>query len=473
MKKLKISNFKAFGDKPVVFGGETKEGAPMNILCYGENGSGKSSAYEAIKYIFHKERIENEKIPAHLQGSALNNAKMQILIDYKNRKTSAQPVILINDVPFETFDKSNYYVYMLTGDDLAVNKHIDVNKLLKSVYLAKHNIDADLTDEVLNCILEEVNRSLKTFFFEDVTISSSQNAAYRILLTDEKQNLSSDDNLGVLFNEARLHLVSLLLILETVQIMSPYKKEFKKILVLDDIVTSLDMANRMFLYQYLIKKFSLYQIVLFTHNTSFYNLCDHFLKDKALDSHWLRQGIFEYNHSHIVYSKSADRISTIKTELSEHPEQVHNIGNEVRQYFEVLVHQYAMLLMAGAKEDLASLLGDIQKKCEAREFHISESGVENLHDLFKSINNVLHNIPEERQLQSIKRAIDRFNNATEGVDKLAENLQAMTIYQKVALHQSSHGHEGLPDLTEKEIRASLHVLSKMEKTLKDMKIERI
>lgn len=31
MRKLTISNFKAFGENPVVFGGETAEGKPMTF----------------------------------------------------------------------------------------------------------------------------------------------------------------------------------------------------------------------------------------------------------------------------------------------------------------------------------------------------------------------------------------------------------------------------------------------------------
>lgn len=49
----------------------------------------------------------------------------------------------------------------------------------------------------------------------------------------------------------------------------------------------------------------------------------------------------------------------------------------------------------------------------------------------------------------------------------------MSIYQKVVLHQSSHGHEGLPNLSGKEIKASIEVMKKIEDTIKKMKIERI
>lgn len=475
MRKLTISNFKAFGENPVVFGGETAEGKPMNILCFGENGSGKTSVYEAIKLAFHKERIEQERIPARYQGLERINASRQILIEYKNKKSVAEPLIEINGVSFETFNKDYYNVYMLNGNDIKVNGFLDLDIFLKSLYLAKHNIDTELTDESYLCILSEVNLSLQKFFYEDISLTSSQNAAYRIVIQDFNQKLVSDDNLNLLFNEAKLNLVALLLALESIQLFAPPERRSKKILVLDDIFTSLDVANRMFLYEYLVTKFGEFQVILLTHNTSFYNLCDFFLKeDDKRNRLWLRQGIYEYNNSHKVYAISTENIITdIERKLNNHPEHIHSIGNDVRQYFEVLLHRYTLLLMAGAKEELSNLLVDIQKKCSNRSFHVAGNRIETYNDLIKSIVSILKDVPLDNQLNKINNVIARFNDSNDGVDKLAEQLQAMTIYQKVALHKSSHGHQGLPDLSAKEIKASLEVLRKMEDTIKKMKVERI
>ena len=130
MKQLTLENFKAFGSDRAVLGDATAEGKPMNILCYGENGSGKSSIYEAIKYVFHKKRIENERIPAHLTGDGRLNAERQILIDYKNCMSSSPVNITVNGESFLTFDTSCYHVYMIDGADLAVNKQIDMLPIL-------------------------------------------------------------------------------------------------------------------------------------------------------------------------------------------------------------------------------------------------------------------------------------------------------------------------------------------------------
>ena len=475
MKKLTIKNFKAFGEEIVELGGETPAGQPMNILCYGENGAGKSSAYEAVKYVFHRNRIEAEKIPAHFIGQARFNAARQIMIDYGNKLTGNTPDITINNQSYTSFNAADYYVYMIDGDNLRVDNQIEVKSLLKSMYLGPHDIDQELTTDFHNAIIDETNRVLKDFFYENVQISKSQNGQFLLKISDSSQNLVFDSDLKMHFNEAKLHLIILIVALSSVILMVPSQTDKKKILVLDDFITSLDTANRTFLYQYLMTNFNLFQIIIFTHNTSFFNLCDHFLKENpSVDKLWLRQGIYEYNNRHYIYSKNnSNRLDDIEKELVEHPEKIHDIGNDVRQYFEVLLHQLSQLLMAGAREETSHLIKEISEKSNNRVFHVDENGISDLRKLFENINSIMTNAPEAEQWRKVKSTIEKFKDTNDNADKLSENIQAMTIFQKVALHQSSHGHSGLPDLSAKEIKASIVVLRKIERTIKNMTIERI
>ena len=132
----------------------------------------------------------------------------------------------------------------------------------------------------------------------------------------------------------------------------------------------------------------------------------------------------------------------------------------------------AMLLMAGAKEETTGILAEISKKLDRRVFKVTGEKVYYMHDLVNSLMNVVANTQEDRQLMVIKKKLKEYSGKQD-TDKLAENIQSMVIYQKVALHQSSHGHAGLPDLSAKEIKASLTLMKKIESTIEKLKIERI
>ena len=88
-------------------------------------------------------------------------------------------------------------------------------------------------------------------------------------INDDKQNLHSDDFLKIYFNEAKLHLIVLIIALSSVILLAPSGVGQKNILVLDDFITSLDTANRSFLYQYITSCFKNYQKIIFTHIFSF------------------------------------------------------------------------------------------------------------------------------------------------------------------------------------------------------------
>ena len=476
MRKLEIQNFKAFGSDIATFGGTDKADHPLNILCYGENGAGKSSVFEAIKFVFHYQRILRERHIQHLTGEAMNNALRQLQFDYRNKKAPANVdfVIRLNDTDYQNFDTTHYHAYLINGDNLIVQNQIDVKRLLLSAYLAKHDIETILTQEFLDLIIGETNRTLADFFYEEIRVGKSQNGDYMLRIDDATRDIHQDADLNLYFNEAKLHLVALLLLLASIELMSPTENTEKRMLVLDDFITSLDMANRTFLYRYIVQKFAAFQILIFTHNASFYNLCSHLInEDNAQQSRWIRQGQFEYNGKHASYSdRSYVTADKLDKQLRDHPGDLPRIGNSVRQYFEVLLHQLSMLLVAGAKEETCFLLSEISQKANRRSFHIENGKIKTSTDLVNSLMNVVDNTPQDRQLQVITKYLNQYRS-NQDTDALSENLNAMTIYQKVALHKSSHGHEDLPDLSAKEIKASLTVLKKLEGTIEKMKVERI
>ncbi len=62
MKNLKLKNFKAYREEFEELPDKVLKIDNNNLLLYGENGSGKSSIYEAIKVIFFKNKLERQSL---------------------------------------------------------------------------------------------------------------------------------------------------------------------------------------------------------------------------------------------------------------------------------------------------------------------------------------------------------------------------------------------------------------------------
>ena len=475
MHTIEIHNFKAFGADGIIFGPTEPDltKRPKNILCYGDNGTGKSSVFEAIWWAFFSDEIIRNKVPNALIGEERENAIRQIQLKYNNTITNADFLLKINGEDYKTFDKSQYSVYMFRGDSLALESNISLHKLYSMVKCGGVDFTTLLTDEVLGVIIAEVNRVMKEVFFEDLQIELSQNGQGIIVLIDETRGISKDDELPLFFNEAKIHLVKLLLLMSSIELLAPQDDSSHRLLVLDDIFTSLDSSNRLFIFQYLAEHFKRFQIILLTHNVNFFNLAEHLINNhyKAIDR-WAMLSLYEANGEYKLYEKSQLSTKLIREWLRKGVKTDHEIGNKIRQYFEILLHQLAVLTMIDAREESKMILNDIYVGNKNRDFYISGTHIRSASDVLVNIKNVMANAPKERRLQRISDIINRYYK-NEGGKELIPTLEAMTLFQKVALHKASHGHAGLPDLQSKEINTSLIILERLEKLIAKVNMERV
>lgn len=466
MKGIEIKNFKAFTNASIVLG-DLAVSKHKNILCYGENGSGKTSIYEAIKFFFFKERIIKEKVPNIKVGEERKAEIRQLESNYRNKSTIEEDIFIeVDGMSIESFNFDEQEVYMVSGKDLQVSNEIDILELLNNCYLTRNTIIGE--EGCVELIIHEVNRLLSEYFHSDIEICLSQDQGNKIVIEDRIRGLKLDRFFNDFFNESIIHVIKLLLILSSVSLLQDSKK--KSLLVFDDIVTSMDNSYRSFLYRYIQNEFNDFQIIILTHSTSFFNLCEHWINEKDKSNQWVIQGIYEYGGRHKIYTKGRLSTEKIKKKIDEN-EDITTLGNETRQLFEMLVQQFCMLTMIGAKEETDKLILEISKNEQNGSFYITEQDIQTSTDLLKSIRNLLSNCPADQQLSKIKQKIDTFDNKK--TNRLSSWLDEMKMYQKSTLHQASHGHTGLPDISSSEIKASLQVLSQLESAIKKMKIGKI
>ena len=112
MKNLELHHFKAFNNTmPIVLDNPDAK----NILLYGENGAGKSSLFEALRYAFYKDIIEqvDPLLPVAERIAAID----AIRVGY-NSKQSVTPFSLkINGADVDTFSTNDYQAFFLNRFD--------------------------------------------------------------------------------------------------------------------------------------------------------------------------------------------------------------------------------------------------------------------------------------------------------------------------------------------------------------------
>ncbi len=461
MKSLSLKNFKAYKETAKEFNINFDK---KHFLLYGDNGAGKSSLYEAIKVAFHKEKIE-PNIPVEKTPEE----KVQILNDFWNSYVSrhmgaSEFELKINNKSYKEFDAKKYLLHMVSYDDIYIGEYIQWSKVLERVYFTL-DMDEGFYFEHYQEIQENINHVLSETFQEDFVIAIDAEDDFRLRVTDATRNLDYKKGVKNYFNEAKLNLIVLLLVFESIKKKKGIQK--KNILVLDDFITSLDVANRTFMMKYIFDNFESFQILIFTHNIYLYNLIMYIINtlyqsNSFLNSQkWNCATLYEIAGVHKLYMKNtSEKVSKIVSDY-ETSNNIDDIGNRVRQKFEILLYEVSKLLSIGAVEESAKIIEKIINK-------------ENIYikcdDLVEDIESIVNQTAQDKLKDEIQDKVNSYKYSE--LHNLKEIIKNMKLYQKVTLHPMSHGTEGITSFTQKELEASINLLKELEITLDRLKKEK-
>ena len=355
MNKLSIKRFKGFGDTGIELDLNN-----LSLLLCGENGSGKTSLFEALKWIFCRNTIFSE-IPATTRPEDRELLEKRIKDRFSNRSINLPFKIDIDGIDFESYNIQDYQVDMLPSSCTDVIDHIQIDELCQKCYMTNFNRN-EFLDKNIGFLQDYVNVILKEDFKEDISISISPVVPYICTINDSKQGLSVDSNLPHWINEAKLRIVIISIILSIVNL-RPASSE-SRILIIDDIMNSLDAANRTLFAKYLYNSFcKTHRIFLFTHNVSIYNMLIYYDNNIApVDNrfNWRTYHLFSGTHEPIAYQYPAvQEMAFLEQLLSSYPAggiSLDDVGNKIRKKFESLIHQFTRLLVFGAREETSNII---------------------------------------------------------------------------------------------------------------------
>ena len=331
--KIEIKNFKAFRGEPDVIDLSQKG---LNLLLYGENGSGKTSLYKALKYFFessegnfknfaaYQNRFDKDDGYVRLHFTSDTNLPEEYYEWSENPQndTKVQPIIDASRtngfLDYKDLLKTNY----LHDSEKSVNVFdLLVNTLLKNIINEQSNPPRSFAEEwqdisetifpeqameqvveipqqhedfkiginnILDTLKTNANEILSKFGYENTTVeldfvyhepkinSNNRYDPPRILL---EVNFFEDDLLEhhKFLNEAKLSAIALSIFFSGFKLQPSSEL---KILVIDDALIGLDMSNRLPMFRIMKDYFSDYQIVLMTYDKAWYEIVKQHTKEE-------------------------------------------------------------------------------------------------------------------------------------------------------------------------------------------------
>lgn len=463
MESLTINKFKAFEDSFEILTNGQK-----NLLLCGENGAGKSSIFDALRYVFYHERMINAGIEPGDTPEEKSAKMQQNEESYVNKKHAGEAIeIKFNGSDCRTLTYDDYEVYMISPEDIRHKNVVNLRDILYKAYVTHKSAEVFLAGYTEDTI-RLVNDALTNRFGENIHLEITD--GYNCKLVGDG-GLISRDNLTKYFNEAKLTIVFLLIIFSYIKASSNANK--KRILVLDDIVTSLDVAYRISLIKYVMEEFDGFQKIILTHSPTFYNLFAYVInKDQRKAQLWKFCQLYAIEGKHALndkkeFSEAAkyrrDWMDTLDDD---------RIGNDVRQYVEVLATELNSLYHLTAHEGTRAIIDSLARdKREQVYLCLNSDGTfKTVIDMVKEIEIELINIanvPSER-CNRCKAIIDEYKTFDE-FKHIKDIFQDIDLYQKVILHPASHGAVGLRHFTSNEVLYSIALAERMEKLIDVMR----
>lgn len=467
INKLKLEHFKAFREPAeLVLDGK-------NVLVYGENGAGKSSLYQALKIIFHRKWIFDSQIaPTVTDPRDRRNAEKDVLEQYNYQLTPLTDFTLeIDNADYKAYTPSGIDVSMISRDDIHAEDVIDVVKLLQKSIVGIADPEKFVTDKK-KTIEDLLNLFLKEYFYEEkLTVELTYSRPNWLLTVKDssRDNRGRNEKLTEYFNEAKLHIIKLLLLLTAVLYNDAVAVPgVARVLVLDDVISSMDATNRTFFVELLKEYFDEFQKIVLTHSVSFFNMAEYaFSIAYGQKDDWKRYQIVEHEaNSTIEQRDSQDYASNIKSEYKKkqrHGYPLDPIGNRIRKRFEFLVIEASKLQCAGGIAESGKLIEAINttKKLYYKYNGTKTQSVYDLIDELTAIIDSEASCPFKTKLQD---AIKEYVSGTE-VAKLRDTICDLAVYQKVSMHPLSHAAGSIPMTATREIERSITLLMTLEKQL--------
>lgn len=462
MQSFQLRSFKAFENTlDLPLGGN-------NAIFYGDNGAGKSSIFEALRLAFYADKVKQGVVEGIILQADKESKWQDYLDNLKNKPNHNDFEIKFNGVDYDqqtTAQRDVFDVFMISNEDINIDSSISVQELFQKAYFPINSDTFLANSDNLNIFEDNINNALKVNFKENISIEVSVQNGYKCKIKDEYRNIEAIEDVTFFFNEAKLHLITLLCLFSAIQ-SYPVTQGHKRILILDDIITSLDAANRTFLLKYLCDNFgSRYQKLFFTHNISYFNLWMHAVNNiyKAEKTRWLFYNVMECKDGHRAYNiaDNADSIKKLKEDLANATSNfdLTGVGNRVRKRFEQTVHELSKLLLIGNKDESSIILDRLLGSDKKLYLIPSEHGIKTVYDLIDDIEKLANNQYKSRN--DILAKINEYDHENE-LQKIIPYIKDLRLYQKVSMHPSSHGTAGQPFVNKNEISASIELLELLE-----------
>lgn len=506
ISQINIKNFKFFHNEII----DLKK----NVLFYGENGSGKSSLYWALKIYFENKFgiinseeyavFFNKENPKNIRNRNFFDLEPEILITPVCDDASKNTIHFINHLTLSKLFSSDIDG-SLNFFDILNNEWFQKYSFFDSLRAQNISIDTILTHEKKVAFDEELQEKIQILLiltndilknnFEEKVIQLDYRYEGIELKTIERESIDRVEKYPIIqilvndivnpqhhFNEAKLKLISLALHFAIIELSKPDEHyNGLRLAVFDDFLQSLDMSYRSVVLDYIFQIFierDRYQIIMLTHDLMFYKLLKRKTELYNQTSDWEYNSIYvrETIEKHRILIEPKiyglkDYFEEAKSCYDEN--KLEECGNLLRKELESTLSALIANLTIGHREMSQQMINYIQADSNHFDVFYFESHliIYQLKDKVKTCINILENAKRldcpqkiDKIIQLLKKELDSFCSYTQiDTKNLKAIMKGLNYHKDTLLNTTSHVNE--EDLIRGEFKKAIEDIKKLKELI--------
>ena len=314
---------------------------------------------------------------------------------------------------FDLFSELNIEVNEFKNDSSKINTE-DINKKLMD--------SLNKLENLINDGLNKIQGDLKISFEIEEIFLIEIPADGRAILNEPKINIKINEFKDFKFriNEARLKLISIMMFFVSIkeEKLPQDNPNILKLIVLDDILLSMDMVNRTKIIDYILDNFSDYQVFIFTHDIFFLNhlqkrIMHHCKKEQICQTDWNLIFMYAVNNDNNVLFNYSDNSFLEKAIKQLNECKLDECGNNLRKELESMVCKMQIDFCIGRDGKLHNMMNNFLE-LQYKSIFLEP------HKLILDIKNKLNvNNPNKSKINDI---ICQQEKNLQGINKLLHNL---------------------------------------------------
>ena len=175
-----------------------------------------------------------------------------------------------------------------------------------------------------------------------------------------------------------------------------------------------------------------------------------------------------YEHK-LPKKKEKKQSQILRERLESGAEDLQNLGNDIRRYFEELLHEFSKIVHVGGKNECSHILERLESNKTVYLYEDEGHHFKTAEDMLDHMKGIMGLEINDVMMRTLRRKYADYRANKFFYQTVLPVVKELRMFQKLSMHPLSHAHlHGAPTYTEKELSMTIVLIEKFEDVVNEL-----